>query len=295
MDAVRELKQLKMRVPEVEFMLQGHTACAGCGSALSVRLATKVLGPQVIVAVAPSCSSALCASLKVPVTMSLFEACAAWASGIKAGLDILGDKQTTVLAWSGDGGTFDIGLQSLSAAAERNDGFVYVCNDNEAYMMTGNQRSSATPKGAWTTTTVQGKFAPKKEIDEIMIAHGIPYLATATVAYPDDYMQKLRKAKSIKGTKFLHILSPCPTGWGFPPDLTLDISRMAVESGVFPLYEVEGGRYILRHPQRRIPVSAYVKKQGRFRNLTDEDIMLIQREAESRWEQLVAKASTASG
>ena len=195
---------------------------------------------------------------------------------------------------AGDGGTFDIGLQALSAAVERNEDFIYVCYDNEAYMNTGIQRSSATPWGAWSTTTPvrHPKEQPKKDMVAIMAAHRIPYTATATVAYPEDLIRKMQKAKGIRGSKFLHVLSPCPSGWKSEPAQSVLLSRLAVQTRVFPLYEVENGeKYTINvWPKERVPVEQYLRLQGRFAHLKPEDIQLIQENVDREWEKLVAKA-----
>lgn len=280
---------------EEENMFSGHLACQGCGPALAMRLALKALGRDTIATI-PACCWTIIAgafpynALNVPVFHTAFETAAAAASGIRAGLDMLGEK-ATVFAWAGDGGTFDIGIQALSGAAERNEDILYVCYDNEAYMNTGIQRSSATPYGAWTTTTPERhpEDRPKKNIMEIMAAHRIPYAATATVAYPEDFIRKFRRAKEIKGTRFIHILAPCPPGWKMPSDLTIKVARMAVETRVFPLYEVENGEtYTLNYrPAEPKPVSEYLKMQGRFRHLTEEQIARIQEEVDRNWRKLV--------
>ena len=224
-----------------------------------------------------------------------FETGGAAASGVKAGLEMMGDTETTVMTWAGDGGTFDIGLQSLSGAVERNEDFIYACYDNEAYMNTGIQRSSATPWKAWTTTTPvrHPKDRPKKDIVAIMAAHRIPYAATATVAYPEDLVRKFKKAQSIRGSKFIHILSPCPPGWKSEPARSIKLSRLAVQSKVFPLYEVERGEEyrINVWPKEHVPVREYLRLQGRFRHLTEEDIEAIQRNVGQGWKKLVAQAS----
>jgi pyruvate/2-oxoacid:ferredoxin oxidoreductase beta subunit len=197
-----------------------------------------------------------------------------------------------VAVWAGDGGTFDIGLQALSGAAERNEDFIYICNDNEGYMNTGTQRSSATPMFAWTTTTpvMKPKENPKKDIMAIMADHHIPYAATATIAYPEDLLRKMEKAKNIRGTRFIHLLSPCSPGWRMPSELTVKISRLAVRSRVFPLYEIEDGiSYTVQEESRVVPVREYLKLQGRFSHLTDSEIEVIQRNVERNWERLIKK------
>jgi pyruvate/2-oxoacid:ferredoxin oxidoreductase beta subunit len=227
---------IKDAIPREELMDPGHLACPGCGAALAMRLVLKGLGEKTIVSL-PACCWTIVAgpwpqsSLHVPLFHTAFETAAAAASGIKAALTVRGDHETTVLAWAGDGGTFDIGLQALSGAAERNEDIIYCCYDNEAYMNTGIQRSSATPWGAWTTTTPAGhpESHPKKDIMAIMAAHRVPYAATACIAYPDDLMAKVRRAKATRGTRFLHILAPCPPGWKTEDEESIEIARMAVQ------------------------------------------------------------------
>ncbi|GAJ24500.1 unnamed protein product, partial [marine sediment metagenome] len=192
MEKTKTLKQFGMEVPEAEYAPPGHTACAGCAGAAMLRQMLKFLGPKVIMTNPASCSGYFGRALEVPLCRCLFEAAAASGTGIRAALDVMGDKETNVLVFAGDGGTYDIGIQALSAAAERNEDFIYACYDNEGYMMTGMQRSSATPAGAWSTTTPlpQPKKERKKDIIGIMAAHRIPYVATATIAYPEDFIKK---------------------------------------------------------------------------------------------------------
>jgi pyruvate/2-oxoacid:ferredoxin oxidoreductase beta subunit len=285
---------IKDIVADKGLLRSGHLACPGCGGAVAMKLVLNTLGPQTMV-VLPACCWSIIAgpypqsSLDVPLLHVAFETGAASASGVKAALQARGDTETTVLVWAGDGGTFDIGLQALSGAAERNEDIIYVCYDNEAYMNTGIQRSSATPWGAWTTTTPAGhpESNPKKDILAIMAAHRIPYAASAAVSHPVDLVEKVKKAKALRGTRFLHILSPCPPGWKSADEESIQLARMAVASRVFPLVEVEGGerwRFTTEHPGD--PVAPYLKKQGRFRHLTDEQIAGIQSEVSARWESL---------
>jgi pyruvate ferredoxin oxidoreductase beta subunit/2-oxoisovalerate ferredoxin oxidoreductase beta subunit len=220
-----------------------------------------------------------------------FASAAAAASGVRAALDIKGDTETTVCAWAGDGGTFDIGIQALSAAAERNENIMYICYDNEAYMNTGIQRSSATPFGAWTTTTpaARVKDQPKKDLLAIMAAHGIPYAATATVAFPDDLAAKVARARATRGTRFLHVLAPCPPGWKIPSERAIRVARLAVMSRVFPLVEVENGTtWRVTLDPGQVPLEDYLKEQGRFRYLLDSaDALQAARTAvERRWERV---------
>ncbi len=288
---------LKDRIAKEEYMASGHLACPGCGASLAMRYALKALGSNTVVVIPACCWSIIAGpfpqtSLSVPLFHTAFETAAAVASGIKATLDIKGQKDTTVLAWAGDGGTFDIGIQALSGAAERNDDIIYICYDNEAYMNTGVQRSSATPWGAWTTTTPaeRPKSHEKKNIMEIMAGHRIPYAATAAVAYPVDFMEKVTKAKNVRGTKFIHLLSPCPPGWKSADEESILLTRMAVQSRIFPLYEIEHGetcRLTMEHSG--IPIYDYIKKQGRFRHMSDEEIERVQKKVDHEWKRLLRK------
>ncbi len=284
-------------IPERELLYSGHVACPGCGAALAMRLALKALGDDVVVIIVASCWSIIAgpfpySSLRVPTLHSAFETGGSAASGVKAALAMRGRPDTTVMAWAGDGGTFDIGFQALSGAVERNEDFIYVCYDNEAYMNTGIQRSSATPWGAWTTTTplAAPKNTPKKDIVAIMAAHRIPYTATASVAYPEDLVRKLQKAAAVRGSKFIHILSPCPSGWKSQPAETVKIARLAVQSRVFPLYEVEDGRHFHVTAQpRQVPVIEYLRRQGRFNHLTPVQIDEIQHSVDEAWYELLSR------
>jgi pyruvate ferredoxin oxidoreductase beta subunit len=237
----------------------------------------------------------------VPWIHVAFENAAAVGSGVEAGLKVLmrkgriPKKKINVLAMAGDGGTSDIGLQALSGALERGHNMIYVCYDNEAYMNTGIQRSSSTPFGAATTTSPAGKVKPgqvtwKKNMPEIAVAHNIPYVATACPSYPFDLMEKIKKAAKVEGPAYVHILSVCPTGWRLPPELAIRAGRLAVETGIFPLYEVEEGKYRLsvEVPERR-PVEDYLKIQGRFRHLTPDLIEKIQKHVDKKYNNLLAK------
>ncbi len=284
-----------------ELVSCGHVACPGCGAVLAMRYVLNVLGPKTILVLPACCWSVIMsrypnAAVRIPVFHTAFETAACVASGVRAGLDMKGDRETNVLAWAGDGGTFDIGLQALSGAAERNDDFIFVCYDNEAYMNTGIQRSSATPYGAWTTTTPIDNFKhqDKKDIMAIMAAHHIPYAATASISFPDDLMAKVTRARDMRGTRFLHILCPCPTGWKYSSDLTVALGRSAVESRIFPLYEILGGeRYRITYsPEQPVPVNAYLKSQQRFAHLKPEAVVAIQQQTDRAWSRLMKKAET---
>jgi pyruvate ferredoxin oxidoreductase beta subunit/2-oxoisovalerate ferredoxin oxidoreductase beta subunit len=283
--------------PSTDYIMAGHVACPGCGAVIAMKFALQALGPQTILVI-PACCWAVVAgvhpqtSLKVPVLHTAFETSGAAASGVRAALDMKGDTETTVVAWAGDGGTFDIGFQSLSGACERNENFLYVCYDNEAYMNTGVQRSSATPYGAQTTTTPKNawKSHRKKNIIDALAAHRIPYAATVNIAFPDDMMRKFKKAKEIQGTRFIHAYASCPTGWRIPSDQAVAISRLAVQTNLFPLYEVENGTAYTINYQGDRPVAEYLNKQGRFKHLAEKDHMDIQEMVNADWELLKGKA-----
>lgn len=290
---------MPMDIPAQERMYSGHLACPGCGAAIAMRLFLKGLKEKAIMVI-PACCWTIIAgpfpytSLKVPVLHVPFGTGAAIASGIRAALDIRGDDETQVVAWAGDGGTFDLGFQALSGAAERNENILYVCYDNEAYMNTGGQASSATPYGATTTVTPKNnpKRVRKKDIVRILAAHKIPYAATASIAYPEDLVRKVQKAASIKGTKFLHVFAPCPTGWKTPSDASVRLARLAVQTRVFPLYEVEeGDRYTLNMQFEEYRVDEYYRAQGRFKELTKDDLKSIQAEVDHNWDRLKAMAN----
>ena len=288
-------------IPEAELLTPGHLGCQGCGAALAMRYVLKALGEKTIV-VLPACCFSIIAgpfpysSLKVPLLHTAFETAAVTASGVRAGLDCMGDTETTVLAWAGDGGTFDIGLQALSGAAERNDNILYICYDNEAYMNTGIQRSSATPMGAWTTTTPHAKRKFKKDMMLIMAAHRIPYAATASVAYPEDLIAKVTTAKRTKGTRFIHLLAPCPPGWRISSEQTIKLARLAVQTRIFPLFEIEDGtRYRLNEVSEPASIEEYLQAQGRFKNLSEEDVRHMRQGIQERWDYLTSLAAIADG
>ncbi|MEM0057524.1 MAG: pyruvate synthase subunit PorB [Candidatus Bathyarchaeia archaeon] len=290
-------------LPKEEYLLKGHAACAGCGPSIALRLLFKALGNKVILVVPACCTTVIqgpypFTAFAVPLQNMLFEATGAAASGIAAALRIRGLEDVTVVGWAGDGGTVDIGIQALSGAAERETNFIYICYDNEAYGNTGLQRSGATPYGAWTTTTPTGKKERKKNMPFIMAAHRIPYVATACPSYPLDFVNKLRKAKEIKGTKYIHVLTPCPTGWRYDASKTVEIGRLAVQTGIWALYEIENGKFRLSPPSDRLidkskrkPVKEYLTMQERFRHLTEADIEKIQRWVDEDWEYYQALTS----
>ncbi len=285
-------------LPATERMTPGHLACPGCGAVIAMRFLLKGLGDRVILVVPACCWSIIAgpfpsSALQVPILHTAFETGAATASGVRAGLDARGDHETQVVTWAGDGGTFDIGLQALSGAAERDENILYVCYDNEAYMNTGAQGSGATPYGAWTTTTPTGspKRGRKKDILQILAAHRIPYAATASIAYPEDLVRKVQRAAALKGTRFLHIYAPCPTGWKVPSEISVRLARLAVQTRIFPLYEVEDGvRYTINLEPVGYLVDEYYQAQGRFKHLSREDLDEIQAQVDQDWARLQAVA-----
>ncbi len=284
------------QIAEENVFSSGHSACPGCSEALAIRFILNTLGPDTIAVVPPSCIAIISgpqplSSMRIPVYQTTLEASAASAAGIKRALVSKGNDHTTVVAIAGDGGTYDIGFQALSSAAERQEDIIYICLDNEGYMNTGSQKSSATPSMAYTTSTPAGKLTPKKNIAEIMVAHNIPYMATATTGYPDDLARKVAKAKSIRGgVRFIVVLAPCLDGWGIPDKFGPRTSRLAVESGVFPLYEVENGdTYTLNYGPKGVPVAEYTSIQKRYRHLTPANVTCLQEEVDRNWGRLQAK------
>lgn len=285
-------------LPDQE-LIYGQKSCQGCGALLAGRLAMKVLGEKTVLATPACCFAATTSvypenAIFVNNVVTAFPALASTLAGMSVAGEALGwDEDITFLGIGGDGGTVDIGLQALSGAAERNDNILYICYDNEAYMNTGVQRSGLTPFGASTTTTPAGvcskgcdnKF--KKSLFEIMAAHRIPYAATASTSYPKDFMEKVAKAKAMKGTKVIHIMAPCPTGWGYAPEKTIEIGKMAVECGLWYLAEYEDGQYTLNmDPKEFKPVDAYLKAQKRFKHLGEEDYRRIEEYRNAEWVRL---------
>lgn len=283
----------------------GHKACAGCGGSLAVRIALKVLGDRAIAILPAGCMSAV--GFNFPqlafgcnAMISTFAGTASLMTGVAAGMKRKGETDFTVVGFAGDGGTADIGIQALSGAIDRNDDILYICYDNEAYMNTGIQKSSLTPFGAKTTTTPAGRNAhgcltQKKNVFEIVAAHGIPYAATASVGYLPDFLRKLERARDIRGTRFIHVIAPCPTGWGCPEADMVDVARDIVDCGLWYLAEYEGpqlsgvpgGQFKLsRNPREFASVEAYLRRQGRFRALTDDEIAQMEAGRDAKWEQI---------
>ena len=293
------------RVPAKEPLASGHRACIGCGEVVSLRLAAKAFPENTIVTMATGCMEAVSSqypytSWRVPWIHTLFENAASTASGIEAGIKAMTRKGrredigTKTVAMGGDGGTSDIGLQALSGALERGHDLLYICFDNEAYMNTGIQRSSATPYGASTTTSPAGKVSIgqetwKKNMPAIVAAHDIPYVATASHSYPFDLIAKVAKGIATPGPAYIHIYSACPTGWRSPPELSVKLGRMVVQTGIFPLYEIENGQYRLRGKNAKLkPIKEYLSLQGRFRHLSDDNIAEIQDRVVVEYEKIKA-------
>jgi len=276
-----ERRSVRERQARYRGLESGHRACQGCGEALGARLVTEAAGPDVVVANATGCLEVFTtpwpqSAWRMPWMHSLFENAAAVAAGMEAALKRQG-RPTKVLAFAGDGGTFDIGFQALSGMLERDHDVLYVCYDNEAYMNTGIQRSSSTPHAAMTTTSPpgskrMGKRHLKKDLLSIIAAHHIPYAASTSVAWPRDVQRKVRRAMGITGPTFLLVHSPCPLGWGHDGSRTIEVARLAVQTGLFPLVEIERGAVTSVMPIRdRRPVTDYLALQSRFRHLMDEN------------------------
>jgi len=282
-------------------LCSGHAACPGCAEPLSVRHLLDVLGPDTMAVIPPSCMAIIAgpqpfSSLRIPVYQPTLEASAAAASGLRRALDAQGKHDTQVIVLAGDGGTYDIGFQCLSSAAERNENIIYFCLDNEGYMNTGAQKSSSTPHFARTGSTPAGKTTRKKNISEIMAAHGVPYVATASVGHLDDFKRKVAKAKDMKGLRFITLLIPCLDGWGLADNGALPTARAAVESGAYPLFEIEDGeRWTLNVTERTRPVADYLKLQRRYRHLQPDQLEILQAEVEAGFEGLRRKALASAG
>ena len=297
-------------VEKREFISSGHRACSGCGEVLGLRLIMKALGEDVVVSNATGCMEIISTAYpttawQTPYIHVAFENAAAVGSGVEAGLKALrrkgkiADRDVKSVAIAGDGGTADIGMQALSGAMERGHDMVFFCLDNEAYMNTGIQRSSSTPFMAATTTSpagkaIKGQRTGKKNMAEIMVAHNVPYVATACPSYPLDLMEKVKKARDTKGPAYVHVYTTCPTGWRAPSEQAIKLGRLVVETGMFPLYEVENGKYrmTVETPEPRRPVGDYLKPQGRFRHLDPADIVKVQARLDQEYAKLIHKVKT---
>jgi len=288
-------KSTAVNLTTEEYLHPGNRACTGCTLNTLYRVGLKALGRDCIFIVPPSCLTVVqglypISSSQMPILNVTFASTAAAASGVLAAVKRRGSG-TQVVAWAGDGGTGDIGLQALSAAIERVENFIYICYDNEAYMNTGVQRSGTTPRGVVTSNTPHGKVEQKKDIPAIVAAHQPAYVATCSAAFPLDFHDKLLKAKQIKGFKYLHIHTPCPPGWGVEDRMAIAVGKAAVESGLYDLYEIEQGEMRLTGPSEKLlkkekqpPVSDYLQMQRRFKALPDDYIDALQGEVDSKWQ-----------
>jgi pyruvate ferredoxin oxidoreductase beta subunit len=285
-------------IPKVEFLKKCTSACAGCSSSLTLRYVLKAAGPDTVLIVPACCTSVIQGiypntAMNVPVYNVAFAAAAACASGMSNAFRETG-KKTNVIVYAGDGGTLDIGIQSLSGAFERGTDFLYICYDNEAYGNTGMQRSSGTPLGARTTTTPTGKTDAKKDIDAIVAAHDPPYMATACSAYPQDIYKKVAKALTFRGPTFIHILAPCPPGWRYATEKTIEIGKLAVKSGSWVLYEREHGKLTISGPSKAvikkpIPLEDYLAPQGRFKGIDAKTLDILKQKLAKNLQRLAAE------
>lgn len=283
---------------ETEYILKCTSACAGCSTSLILRHVLAAAGPDTVLVIPACCTSVIQGvypntSFRIPVYNVAFAASAAVASGMSAAFEAMG-KKTNVIAYAGDGGTVDIGIQALSGALERETNFLYICYDNEAYGNTGMQRSGSTPLGARTTTTPEGKGHKKKDIDRIVAAHSIPYMATACSAYPKDLAGKVQKALATKGPAFIHVLAPCPPGWRYPAEKTIEMGKLAVKTGVWALYERMYDTVVISGPTKAAmikptPIEEYIKPQGRFKGISAETITNIRLDSERMLRRLAAE------
>ena len=282
-----------MRLEADTLVSHGVSTCAGCGLELALRHILEVLGDDTVIVIPPGCAALFSGfgeetALRIPGIQGNLENAAALAAGIRAGFEVQGREGTTVLALAGDGATVDIGLQSLSGVFERGDRVLYVCYDNEAYMNTGIQGSGSTPLGARTTTTPGGKDRPRKDMVAIAAAHRIPFVASASVGYIKDLRKKVKKAQEAPGPSYVHVHTPCPTGWFYDPAKTIEVARLAVQTGLWPLYEIEDGRRSITVSVSRLrPVEEYLRLQGRFNHLDEGDIEEIQTQATARHQSLL--------
>lgn len=275
----------------------GHKACPGCGGSLAVRMALKALGENTFIALPAGCMSAvgfvfpqLCFANNAII--STFGGTGSMLTGMEAAAKALGLKDYHILGMAGDGGTADIGLQALSGAIDRGDKVIYICYDNEAYMNTGIQKSSLTPFGSKTTTTpagknIHGNLREKKNMFEIAAAHGIEYAATASIGYIEDFVNKVKKASQAKGTSYIHVIAPCPTGWGIPAEETVHAARGIVDCGLWYLAEYyEGEFHLNKNPKEFSSAKEYLKSQGRFAHLSEEDIAHIVEGRDKKWDKI---------
>lgn len=293
---MEERKTTVLNLTDEEFVYPGNRACTGCGLNILYRIGLKAIGRDAILVVPPSCLTVMqglypITSTQLSVLNVTFASTAAAASGVKAALRAQKNDHTQVVAWAGDGGTADIGIQALSGAIERGEDFLYICYDNEGYMNTGVQRSGTTPQGALTAnTSITGKRERSKDVPGIVAAHSPAYVATCSAAYPMDFHDKIKKALSLKGLKYIHAHTPCPPGWAMEERMAVAIGRLAVSTGIYVLYEIEGGEMRLSEPSAKLlgkkklpPVSEYLEAQGRFKALGKEAVEKLQQEVDAKW------------
>ncbi|AKX93122.1 ketoisovalerate ferredoxin oxidoreductase subunit beta [Moorella thermoacetica] len=285
----------EMRTEAKGLVAHGVSTCHGCGMELAVRNILDVLGPRTIIVIPPGCAALFSGfgsetALKIAGIQGNLENSAAIAAGIRAGLEMQGKDDVTVLALAGDGATVDIGIQSLSGAMERGDRILYVCYDNEAYMNTGIQASGSTPMQAWTTTTPAKKHVYRKDMLQIARAHRIPYVASASIGYIEDLRKKIARARDAGGPAYVHLQTPCPTGWGYDPARTIEVARLAVQTRCWPLYEIIEGRInITVKVNKPRPVEDYLVLQRRFRGIGAEEVERIQRVVDEEYTELLER------
>lgn len=292
------MNKLNARNIDTQELFYGHKACGGCGESLALRLALKVLGEEAYLALPAGCMSAVSfiypnMAFKNNAIITPFASTAAVTTGMQAGLKAKGKKNPLAVGFAGDGGTADIGIQALSGAIDRGEKFIYICTDNEAYMNTGIQKSGLTPYGSHTTTTpvgkkIKGNMHKKKNMFEIVAAHGIEYAATASMGYIEDFLNKVQKAKEHDGPSYIHVLAPCPTGWGHGTELTVEIAKNAVDTGLWVLGEYEDGKFKLnKKPKEFKPIEEYLKPQNRFKHLTNEMLGEITEIRDQYWDYIL--------
>lgn len=292
MQEIRNIKDL----PEIELFTGGSAACAGCGASMGLKLALKVLGSNTIIVNASGCMTLLplfpSTPLKVSWIHNAIENASSTAAGVRHGLDMQGHRDMNVVVYAGDGATYDIGFASLSAAAVKNERIIYICYNNQSYGNTGFQWSSSTPYGSETKTTPRGRANPlgttyiQKDMIKIMGAHRV-YAATASLAYPVDFLNKIERAKKRDGFSYIELLSSCTAGWDYDPRLTIKMSRLAVRCGMWPLYEIEDGVLNLNRDLKELkPIEEYLEIQGRYKRLPPEGVRQLQTLINRHWAEL---------
>jgi pyruvate ferredoxin oxidoreductase beta subunit len=289
------------QLPKKKYVVPGNAACAGCGMMIGLKILGMALGEEAVLSIPASCASVVQgltpkSGVAMPILNVPFASAAAVATGIAEAYKMLGVRGHGCVGGRRRHGRYRL-CNTVSGAAERNSNIIYVMYDNEAYMNTGIQRSSSTPRAAWTTTTPTGKRERKKDVALLMAMHGVPYVATASIAYPQDFYRKLKRASEIEGFKFIHLHAPCPPGWRYDPAKTVEIAKLAVETGAWILWEYDNGQLKLNPPStvyvdraKRKPLKEYLKLQGRFAHLTDNDVKMLEEEIEAKWQTVLALA-----